>query len=131
MNPGSKRGGQPGNLNALKNGFYSRCFRELENADLQATGHSLKDEIRMLRVLIRRMFDLASHEDGELEQMADCLNTLGMASSRLAALLRTEQKLNVEHNDLTDSLNQALAETIQALAADSTRRKGERPHDPA
>ncbi len=34
---GSKRrGGQPGNVNAVKHGFYSRRFHEIEAADQEA-----------------------------------------------------------------------------------------------
>ncbi len=122
-----KRGAQPGNLNALKNGFYSRQFRELENADLSQVSEGLKDEILMLRVFIRRMFELASDENGDLEQMAGCLNALGMASTRLANLLRTDQKLSVDRSEFAGSLSQALSETITALSKPD-RRKGVNSH---
>jgi hypothetical protein len=122
MADSTRRGAQPGNLNALKNGFYSRQFRELENADLGRVSDGLKDEIRMLRVLIRRMFDLASGDDGDLEQMAGCLNALGMASTRLANLLRTDQKLSVDTSEFAGNLSQALAETINSLSKPEKRK---------
>jgi hypothetical protein len=122
MSNSTRRGAQPGNLNALKNGFYSRQFRELENTDLGRVSDGLKDEIRMLRVLIRRMFDLASSDDGDLEQMAGCLNALGMASTRLANLLRTDQKLSVDASEFAGNLSQALAETINSLSKPDKRK---------
>lgn len=124
MTDPQKRGAPQGNLNALKYGFYSRQFRELENTDLTRVSDGLKDEINMLRVLIRRMFALASDEDGDLEQMAGCLNALGMASTRLANLLRTDQKLSVDRSEFAGSLNQALAETIQSLSKPERKRGG-------
>ena len=124
MTDPQKRGAPQGNLNALKYGFYSRQFRELENADLTRVSDGLKDEINMLRVLIRRMFALASDEDGDLEQMAGCLNALGMASTRLANLLRTDQKLSVDHSEFSDNLTQAMAETLSDLSKPARRRAG-------
>ena len=51
-----KRGGQPGNLNALKHGFYSRLFREPEIADLDTLAmlesvgvDDLRGEVVMMR----------------------------------------------------------------------------------
>ena len=50
-----KRGGQPGNTNAYKHGFYTKNFSPAERKGLQATqGVVLGDEIALLRVLIKR-----------------------------------------------------------------------------
>ena len=50
-----KRGGQPGNTNAIKHGFYSKNFSLAERRGLKVTeGVVLGDEISLLRVLIRR-----------------------------------------------------------------------------
>lgn len=47
------RGGQPGNTNALKHGFYSRRFRDIEFSDLDViTVADLQNEIAMMRVLM-------------------------------------------------------------------------------
>jgi hypothetical protein len=47
-------GGQPGNTNALKHGFYTKNFSLAERRGLQAAeGVILGDEIGLLRVLIR------------------------------------------------------------------------------
>ena len=53
-----KRGGQPGNTNALKHGFYTKNFSLAECQGLEATKEIvLADEITLLRVLIRRFSD--------------------------------------------------------------------------
>ena len=50
-----KRGGQAGNTNALKHGFYTKNFSLAERRGLEATKEIvLADEIALLRVLIRR-----------------------------------------------------------------------------
>jgi len=93
--PARKRGGQPGNRNALKHGFYSPRFADLELSDLDAVFcDGLTDEIALLRVIIRRVFDHANdHEKQNLETWSGSLNTLGAACSRLAGLLRTNKFL--------------------------------------
>ena len=69
LNIKRKSGGQPGNLNAFKHGFYSRRFRALELSDLsEVLTDNLDDEIALLRVIIRRVFEMA---DREAETLAD------------------------------------------------------------
>jgi hypothetical protein len=90
-----RSGAQPGNRNALKHGFYAKGFIPLELTDLStALGDGLTDEISLLRVIIRRVFDFANdHESQSLETWSGSLNTLGAACTRLAGLLRTNQLL--------------------------------------
>jgi hypothetical protein len=93
--PTRQSGAQPGNWNAFKHGYYSRRFNPVELKDLDAVlSDGLVDEIALLRVIIRRVFDFASdHESQSLEQWSGSLNTLGAACTRLATLLRTNQAL--------------------------------------
>ena len=50
-----KPGGQPGNTNAIKHGFYTKNFSLAERRGLQAANTVvLGDEIGLLRVLIRQ-----------------------------------------------------------------------------
>jgi hypothetical protein len=89
-NTARKRGGQPGNINALKHGFYAHKFRENESGDLdQLTLDGLESEINMLRVMTRRIFEYAD-ELTNMDKMTDSLGALGLAASRLAGLLRTK-----------------------------------------
>lgn len=84
-----------GNRNANKHGFYAKRMAPLELSDLDtALGTGLTDEIALLRVIIRRVFDYANdHDRQDLEQWSFSLNTLGAACTRLAGLLRTDQIL--------------------------------------
>jgi hypothetical protein len=60
-----KRGGQPGNTNALKHGFYTKNFSLAERRGLQAVeGVVLGDEIALLRVLIRRFAEQIQGSQG-------------------------------------------------------------------
>jgi len=90
-----KRGGQPGNSNAWKHGFYSKNFSPAERKGLQAAqGVVLGDEIALLRVLIRRFAEqLQATQDLALPESAQHLAVVSDAMLRLASLLRTDHML--------------------------------------
>ena len=111
-----KRGAQPGNTNALKHGFYSHRFKNLEISDLDsALSDGLTDEIALLRVIIRRVFEYADTDAQDLDTWSTALNTLGAASTRLAGLLRTQQLIAGENTDVISVLSQAIGEVAHDL----------------
>lgn len=109
--PNSKRprGAQPGNTNAVKHGFYSRKFRpqELDDLDLLLSGN-LEDEIAMLRVIIRRVFELTNAEDCTLQTWTAGIETLGKACTRMAGMLRTQHLIGSTATDALATLKAAL-----------------------
>lgn len=108
-----KRGGQPGNTNALRHGFYSRRFRNQEIADLEAmAAQGLQDEIDMLRVAARRVMELADGVD-TLEDAIAVLSTLSVAASRLAQLLKAQRALGAEGGEVAETLSQALKDVLK------------------
>ena len=105
------RGGQPGNINAIRHGFYSRRFQELEAKDLETVlVDGLDGEIALMRVMIRRVFDYANDNAGDLEDWMETLNVLGSASTKLAGMLRNQKLLGGNKSDALDALSKALAE---------------------
>jgi hypothetical protein len=120
-----KRGAQPGNLNALKHGFYSRQFRSREHIDLDALlSIDLLDEIHLLRILIRRALEL-SNDTGDLAECLSVLKATSAASARITAMLRVQQMLG-KSSDVSELISKAIAEVNQEL--DLARRF--RRHDP-
>jgi hypothetical protein len=106
--PGRKRGAQPGNLNALKHGFYSRLFQEGEVLDLEARGiEGMTDEIAMLRVWTRRVMALGDGVES-LERAMRVLAALGTASLHLSHLLRLQQALGGKNDDFEKKFLRAL-----------------------
>ena len=102
-----KKGAQPGNLNALKHGFYSRQFQERELVDLEEIdAEGLENEIAMLRVMIRRLMEMVNDCDN-LDQLNAVVGTLGMASSRLASMLRTESFID-KRQEIDDEISRGL-----------------------
>lgn len=111
-----KRGAQPGNTNALKHGFYSHRFNSLELSDLDtALSDGLTDEIALLRVIIRRVFEYADFESQDMDTWSKALNTLGAASTRLAGLLRTQRLIAGDSADVVSVLSQAIGEVAHDL----------------
>ena len=90
-----KRGGQPGNTNAFKHGFYTKNFSLAERRGLQAAnGVVLGDEIALLRVLIRRFAEQIQSSQGvPPSESAQHLAVVSEAMLRLASLLRTDHML--------------------------------------
>ncbi|MDD5371474.1 MAG: hypothetical protein PHQ40_20540 [Anaerolineaceae bacterium] len=111
-----KRGAQPGNTNAYKHGFYSRWFRELELAELEKVPlRGVQDEIDMLRVLMRRLFELATSGSPELDTVSKALTTLGKASYHLGALLKVQADGNQQGDEVATAFSEALNQVIQEL----------------
>ncbi len=96
-----KRGGQPGNTNAFKHGFYAKNFSLTERRGLQATeGIVLGDEIALLRVLIRRFAEQIQASQGVgLTESAQLLAVISEAMLRLGSLLRIDHMLGGAQSD--------------------------------
>jgi hypothetical protein len=109
------RGAPRGNLNALKNGFYSRLFRLNETSDLnEDDSTSLEHEITLLRVMMRRTMELADGID-DLNQATRVLDALGAAAGRLANLLRAQKSLSEKHSQLADEISIAIQQVNSEL----------------
>jgi hypothetical protein len=109
-----RRGGQPGNSNALKHGFYSRHMQALEMGDLDAAlAHGLEDEIAMLRVATRRLFALATMET--LDEGIAVAGMLGMCAIRLAGLMKAYKAQGGGEDAATSAINQALTEVMREM----------------
>lgn len=104
-----KRGGQPGNLNALKSGFYSKQFQMGEILDLEEAG-DLQEEIGMMRVVTRRLLKLA-RGCKDLGELINVLGALGLASTRVAGLMKTQKFIGGSVFD--DELKQAIDEVTK------------------
>lgn len=109
-----KRGGQPRNQNAVKHGFYSQMFTDLEVKDLESVmALDLTGEIAMLRVALRRVFDVVATAT-EAEGALAALSALGQASTRLAGLLKVQKMVAGSGNvDVAGALSEALSEVIK------------------
>ena len=111
MSESRKRGGQPGNLNALKHGFYSKHFLKSELKDLEEIG-DLQEEIQMLRVVTRRLLQ-AAKSCKDVGELSNLLNTLGLAATRLAGLMKTQKFLGGNEDHTLDVICASIDEVLK------------------
>ncbi len=106
-----KRGGQPGNLNALKHGFYSRLFYKLERDELTEQVDDLSSELALLRVYLRRFARLMKKSSNNTEAR-QALDSLGMAATRIGSLMRTHYLLTGKgkEGNLANEIEKILSE---------------------
>jgi hypothetical protein len=100
-------------------GFYIEHFTRAEVADLErALGDSLRGEIGMLRVIMRRFFERAAQESEDLKVLADALRVLGLSCTRLARVIQTEKRLQDKRADeLGDALSRSMAAVLEELGS--------------
>jgi hypothetical protein len=112
-----RRGGQRGNHNAIKHGFYAQQFNPTDLKDLEKcelTG--LSDEIAMLRVQARRVFGLSGQAQ-DLNEAILTLRALSLAAYTINRLIRTQLSSGMQHNEVQDALKQALLEIGEEMDA--------------
>jgi len=89
---GKKRGGQPGNLNRLKHGFYSKRLKTMEVDEVEGLREDLNDELALLRAMLRRFVERWEVVES-LEEDARVLDQASQVMTRLGTLLRTNYVL--------------------------------------
>ena len=100
---------------APESSFYAPQLEEEEIQDLRARlAKGLEDEIAVLRVYIRRVLDLANGSES-LKESVQALGALGLASTRLANLLKVQQDLLGDNSSARQAISQALSEVLEEL----------------
>lgn len=103
------RGGQPGNTNALKHGFYTRRLPGLKNIaleELDTEFPGFEEEIFMLRAYIRRTLE-CSGGGRDYHENVVLLRTVCLAFSTLTRLTREHRAMMAQPIDTLASLRQA------------------------
>lgn len=112
--PPRRRGGQPGNSNALKHGLYARLFPANEFGRLvDVKLVSLQGEIDMFRLVIRRLVDRSSEYDAP-ELHLRYVVVLCHALSQLTRMVRTQAMLPAS-DDVAEIISQAITETMEEM----------------
>ena len=98
------------------NGFYGDLFKAIEKVYLsKVESVSLEDEIRMLRILMRRVLELAQDID-DLSLGIKVLSALGGATQRIMNLHKTQHTLsNDKESEISLAFYQALEEVMQEM----------------
>ncbi len=112
------RGAQPGNLNALKHGFYTRRIHQRDLAGLEATDFKgLRDEIAVIRVYTRRLLELGNQSEN-LVEVAGVLRILCLASLTINRLIKTHQFLVGGTDEVASEIHEAISRITQKYHLD-------------
>lgn len=105
--PRRKRGGQPGNNNALKHGFYSHSFTRLENERLD-TGikGELDDEEALLNVLIDRTFESTNMQEMSHDNYLMTLRAVALAVGRIESIHRSRKAIYETETSIEKALEE-------------------------
>ncbi len=89
-----KRGGQRGNRNALKHGFYSHTFsrKEIQRLDADIQGE-FRDEEEYLRVLIARTAESVKNEKLTYKEYESLLRAVSLASKTIISIHHSRKGL--------------------------------------
>jgi hypothetical protein len=102
-----KRGGQPGNQNAFKHGYYSRLFKHREGDIFSALSvEDIQDEIELARINNRRILEaMSSDPDITYDQVLAGVRAISMGTALIASLNRAAVGASLEsfEEDGTDS----------------------------
>ena len=113
-NPQLAARGQLGNVNAIKHGLYSHLFRATELGRLDDVKPvSLREEIDMFRLTIRRLVDRSAEFD-EPEMHLRYVVVLSHALAQLTRMVRAQAFLPAS-DDVAEIISQAIAETAAEL----------------
>ena len=104
-----KRGGQPGNLNALKHGRYSQRLRE------PGAEAKLEEEITLLHTLVWRISKMAEGPNVELADLLKTLNVMGATIDRLARLRKVQKEFGEASINGEAAIIQAISEVAKEL----------------
>lgn len=117
-----RRGGQPGNTNAVKHGLYSKRFSPEEVENLSGMREGLVDEIDLLRVTLSRINDYIGEIDIKNLTVENYVALMGLISKNTATVSRLMQVQKA----LTDSEKAGLgAQLLAALEEVNASLNGE------
>ena len=120
-----RRGGQPGNTNALTHGLYSPRFSPEEVEGLTGMREGLQDEIELIRVQMKRLLDYCDRlSDLEVTLSAENYialhNVMAKEAATVARLMQVNKALNDAQNvGIHAQLLAALEEVNQSLLENS------------
>lgn len=91
-----KRGGQLGNKNAFKHGFYSEQYKQIEREKLlQIEGADLTAEIELIRIQLSRYLEAESTLNNiDYETRLQALRAVSLAVECINRMIRTQAILN-------------------------------------
>jgi hypothetical protein len=122
-----KVGGQPGNQNALRHGFYASKLGEIPLSELdEGEMRNLLGEVAMIKDIMFRIYQKADN-CVEYSDLLEILRGLSVGGISLSRLLQTHSRVSfisdagITYKELTSSLNFMTRHAANLVLADSYR----------
>jgi hypothetical protein len=114
-----RRGGQPGNLNALKHGFYTRRIHQRDLSGVDDTNlKGLAEEIALIRIFTRKLIE-SSHESADLLEIAGILRAICLASSTITRIIKVQAFLVNDPSGFYQEVDEALRQVRLEMGLDN------------
>ena len=111
-------GGQIGNMNALKHGFYTRRINKRDLSGVENTNiKGLAEEIALIRIFTRRLVE-SCDPSADLYDLAGVLRTICLATSAITRIIKAQAFLVNDPNDFYSSVDQAIREVRIEMGID-------------
>jgi len=108
-----RRGGQFGNLNALKHGFYTRRIKKRDLSGVESTNiKGLAEEIALIRIFTRRLVESVDPA-ADLYDLAGILRAICLASTTITRVIKAQAFLAndpTEWNEIDEAIRQVRIE---------------------
>lgn len=112
-----RRGGQPGNTNAVKHGLYSRRFDPEEVEALSGMQDGVKDEIEAVRVTLSRILKYLNEVDMSNMKAEDYSAVVSLVSKNAATVGRLMQIDKALNDSATVGIHQQLLDALEEVNA--------------
>jgi len=111
-------GGQIGNMNALKHGFYTRRIKKRDLSGVEDTNiKGLAEEIALIRIFTRRLVESAD-PSADLYELAGVLRTICLASATITRIIKAQAFLTNDPNDFDNEVDQAIRQVRIEMGID-------------
>jgi len=118
MSLSRRPGGQPGNKNALKHGFYTRSFKKRDlNGVEETSAKSLAEEIALIRIFTRRLVE-STHPSADIYELAGILRAICLASVTITRVIKAHAFLANDPSDFYTEVDQAIRQVRLELGID-------------
>jgi hypothetical protein len=113
-----RRGGQLGNTNALKHGFYTRRIHRRDLSGVEDTSiKGLAEEIALIRIFTRKLIE-SSADTADLYEIAGILRAVCLASSTITRIIKAQAFLVNDPSGFYQEVDEALRQVRLEMGLD-------------